>query len=55
MNPRTFPCVVNHRIVELTEDQIKAQEWRQMTPDQKIEVLLTRIEHLERVVKEKLK
>lgn len=46
----TYPCVVGHRIVELTAAQRDALEWRSMTPEQKIEVLLGRIERLERAL-----
>ena len=49
---KTYPCVVNGRIMELTAEQKAAHEWRQMTPDEKIQVLLRRIELLERVVEE---
>jgi hypothetical protein len=47
----TFPCVVGHRIVELTAEQRDAIEWRQKTPDEKLAILLGRIEALEAEVK----
>jgi hypothetical protein len=53
MAEKTYPCVVNGRIVELTAEQRAQHEWRNLTPDQKIQVLLGRIERLERIVQEK--
>lgn len=46
----TYPCVVGQRIVELTAEQRDALEWRSLTVDQKIEILLGRIERLERAL-----
>ena len=47
----TYPCVVGNRIVELTAAQRNNLEWRTMTPEGKIEVLLRRILDLEFQVK----
>jgi ubiquinone biosynthesis protein UbiJ len=46
----TYPCVVGHRIVELTAEQIAQVEQRLMTPDQKITVLANRVSALESLV-----
>ena len=45
---KTYPCVVGNRIVELTEEQRAALEWRQMSSEEKIAALLARIEDIER-------
>ena len=47
---KTYPCVVGNRIVERTEEQRAALEWRQMSSEEKIAALLARIEDLEREV-----
>ena len=47
---RTYPCVVGNRIVELTDAQRDAQEWRRSTPEEKISTLLARVEALEEAV-----
>lgn len=47
---KTYPCVVGNRIVELTEDQRAALEWRRLSSEEKIAALLERIESLEREV-----
>ena len=47
---KTYPCVVGNRIVELTEEQRAALEWRQLSSEEKIAALLARIEDLEREV-----
>ena len=47
---KTYPCVVGNRIVELTEEQRAALEWRQMSSEEKIAALLARIEDIEREV-----
>jgi len=48
----TYPCVVGHRIVELTEEQRAAAEWRALPTEEKIAHLLERIETLELRLKE---
>lgn len=48
---KTYPCVVGNRIVELTEAQRAAVEWRRATSEEKIGMLLERIETLEETVK----
>ena len=47
---KTYPCVAGNRIVELTEEQRAALEWRQMSSEEKIAALLARIEDIEREV-----
>lgn len=44
----TYPCVVQHRIVELTADQIAALEWRMLPLADKVDALLQRIVALEK-------
>jgi hypothetical protein len=46
----TFPCVVGHRIVELTDEQRAAAEWRGLSPEEKIARLLERVEVLESLI-----
>ena len=48
---KTYPCVVGNRIVELTESERAALEWRRTTSEEKISMLLERIEALEETVK----
>lgn len=50
MSEKTYPCVVGYRIVELTEAQRDALAWRQMDSEDKIGVLLSRIEALEAAI-----
>ncbi len=45
---KTYPCVVGHRIVELTAEQRATHEWRSLSAEEKIARLLVRIEALER-------
>jgi len=44
---KTYPCVVGHQIKELTAEQRDALAWRQSSSEEKIAVLLSRIEALE--------
>ena len=43
----TYPCVVQHRIVELTADEMAALEWRLLPIADKVDALLQRIVILE--------
>lgn len=47
----TFPCLVGHRIVELTAEQRDSVEWRQMPDSEKIAMLFKRVEELEAKMK----
>jgi enoyl reductase-like protein len=47
----TYPCVVGHRIVELTAQERAMADWAAMTADEKIEALLQRVEELERAMR----
>lgn len=48
---KTYPCVVGHRIVELTDEQRASLEWSRMADSEKISALLQRVETLEAIVK----
>lgn len=43
----TYPCVVGHKIVELTHEQMLVAEWRESSLEQRIEILLERVKRLE--------
>lgn len=44
----TYPCVVGHRIVELTAEEREALQWRQLPIEDKVEALLARVAALEK-------
>ena len=52
---KTYPCVVGRQIKELTAEQRDALAWRQSSSEEKIAVLLSRIEALEATVTQLLK